>query len=79
MRSYSSNVILEIAKQHYENNEYYKALVEYENYVILKPESKDDYTETIKKIRIFPFQLNLLQHFKNYRWFKTGLFVISCN
>ncbi len=50
---YSSNVVLEIAKQHYENNEYYKALVEYENYVILKPESKDDYTETIKKIRSF--------------------------
>ena len=35
--------------------------------------------KTIKKIRIFPFQLILLQHFKNYRWSKTGLFVISCS
>jgi len=50
---YSSNVVLEMAKKHYENNEYYKALVEYENYVILKPESKDDYAETIKRIRSF--------------------------
>src|SRR5574344_1173289 len=49
----STNDVLEKAKQHYENNEYYNAYIEYENYTILKPEEKENYLETINKLMLF--------------------------
>lgn len=46
-------VTLELAKQHYSNNEYFEALTEYENYIILNPDAKDEYQHEIDKLKSF--------------------------
>lgn len=43
----------EVAKQHYYNNEYYEALIEYENCIILDSENKSDYEHHVKRIQNF--------------------------
>lgn len=47
------DITLELAKKHYENNEYYEALTEYENLIILNPEAKLDYIDEINKLKSF--------------------------
>lgn len=49
----ASDITLEVAKQHYENNEYHEALIEYENYVILNPQLKSEYEHEINKLKSF--------------------------
>lgn len=48
-----SDITLELAKRHYQNNEYFEALIEYENCIILNPELKSEYEYEIKKLRAF--------------------------
>lgn len=43
----------EIAKQYYSNNEYYDALLEYENCIILNPENVSEYSDNIKRLKSF--------------------------
>ena len=47
------DITLELAKQYYNNNEYYKSLLEYENCVILDSDNKFEYEDTIRKLRSF--------------------------
>lgn len=47
------DISLEIAKRHYENNEYFEALFEYENYIILNPQAKVEYDDEIQKLKTF--------------------------
>lgn len=47
------DITLELAKQHYKNNEYYEALTEYENLIILDSELKLDYIDDINKLKGF--------------------------
>ena len=47
------DITLELAKQYYNNNEYYKSLLEYENCVILDSDNKLEYEDTIRKLRSF--------------------------
>lgn len=47
------DITLELAKQYYNNNEYYKSLLEYENCVILDSNNKFEYEDTIRKLRSF--------------------------
>ena len=49
----SIDITLELAKKHYENNEYYEALTEYENIIILNPELKFEYVDEINKLNSF--------------------------
>ena len=49
----SIDITLELAKKHYENNEYYDALIEYENIIILNPELKFEYADEINKLNSF--------------------------
>ena len=47
------NITLEFAKKYYQNNEYYKALIEYENYTILSPQNADEHISTINQLKSF--------------------------
>lgn len=47
------DITIEMAKQYYNNNEYYKSLLEYENCVILDSENKSEYEHFIKKLNSF--------------------------
>ena len=58
----SAEVTLELAKRYYANNEYFEALIEYENYTILKPESKNDYQYEIEKLKSFTNPENIVIH-----------------
>ena len=47
------DITLEMAKQYYNNNEYYKSLLEYENCLILDSDNKFEYEDTIRRLRSF--------------------------
>ena len=49
----SSEVTLELANNYYNNNEYYQALIEYENYTILNPNKKTEFEPKINKLKSF--------------------------
>ena len=51
--SSATDITLELAKKHYENNEYYEALAEYENLIIINPELKSEYIDEINKLKTF--------------------------
>ena len=51
--SSATDITREMAKQYYNNNEYYKSLIEYENCVILDKQHETDYDENIQKLRGF--------------------------
>ena len=51
--SSATDITREMAKQYYNNNEYYKSLIEYENCVILDKQHEADYDENIQKLRGF--------------------------
>ena len=47
------DITLELAKKYYQNNEYYKALIEYENYSILNPQNAAEYISIINQLKSF--------------------------
>lgn len=47
------DITLELAKTHYDNNEYYEALMEYQNLVILNQDLKLEYADEINKLKSF--------------------------
>ena len=58
------DITLELGKKHYENNEYYEALTEYENLIILNPELKSEYVDEINKLKSFIYSEEIIT--KNY-------------
>lgn len=51
--SSATDITLELAKKYYENNEYFKALIEYENYLILNPDMKYEYESKVQQLKTF--------------------------
>ena len=49
--SSNSQITLEMAKSHQQNNEYYQALLEYENYLILNPQNNTDVEREISELK----------------------------
>lgn len=47
------DITIEMAKQYYNNNEYYKALLEYENCIILDSQNHIEYDDIVRKLKRF--------------------------